>query len=241
MRKCIIVDDDRWALVDIRCSFRFEQYGFEVVGEYTSAEDAMDGILTHAPELIITDVCMDLTSGLDLMQACRSNGISAQFIFVSGFDLFAYVQEALNNGALYYLLKPLNVEETNAALARAKKVLDERPVEAQPGAGPFQRVLAYVQMHYSEAFTLEEVAQRFGFNAAYLSEQFTRKTGMGFSNYRSKLRIERAMRLLEAGASIADAAANVGFPDTHYFTRVFKKTLGCTPSQWKENCRRKEK
>jgi len=241
MRKCILVDDDRWALIDMRASFRFAEYGFEVVGEYCSAEDGFNGILEHQPELVITDVRMDMSSGLELMRSCRKNNVSAEFIIVSGYDLFSYVQEALNNGALYYLLKPLSIEETNTALARAKAVLDERRGEIRPGATPFQRVLAYVQIHYAESFSLEELAQRFGFNSAYLSEQFSQKTGMGFSNYRNSLRIERAAKLLEAGANVADAAVAVGLADVRYFARVFKKTLGCTPSQWKEKSRRKEK
>lgn len=241
MRKCILVDDDRWALVDMRASFRFAEYGFEVVGEYANAEEAMVGILEHRPDLVITDVCMDGSSGLDLIRACRSNSIAVQFIIVSGYDQFSYVQEALNNGAMYYLLKPLNQNETNAALARVKAVLDESRSERQPGVSPFRQVLAYVQIHYAESYTLEELAKRFGFSTAYLSEQFTQKTGMGFSNYRNSLRVEHAAKLLEAGANVADTAAAVGLPDMHYFARVFKKMLGCTPSQWKENNRRKEK
>lgn len=233
MRKCILVDDDRWALVDIRASFPFSEYGLEVVAECLNAEDALEAIHQHKPDLVITDVCMEMASGIDLLKICRQNGIDAQFVVVSGYDQFSYVQEAINNGALYYLLKPISGDEARRALERVKQVLNERADLLKTDVAPFQRVLTYIQLHCAEQFSLEDLAQQFGFHKTYLSELFTKHFGMGFVKYRNNLRIQKAQKLLRGGMKVGDAARCSGFDDVHYFSRVFKQLTGESPLEWR--------
>ena len=233
MRKCILVDDDRWALVDIRASFPLAEYGFEVAAECLNAEDALEAIHQHRPELVITDVCMEMASGIDLLRTCRQNGIPAQFVVVSGYDQFSYVQEALNNGALYYLLKPISTADARRALDRVQQALDPRTDELPGETDSFQRVLAYMQLHYAEQFSLEDVAQRFGFHKNYLSELFSKQVGMGFARYKTTLRIEAAQKLMRSGLNASEAAARSGFSDVHYFSRVFKRMTGKSPIEWR--------
>lgn len=60
-------------------------------------------------------------------------------------------------------------------------------------------------------------------------------TGMGSNSYVSKIRIEQAVKLLKTtDLSINDIADAVGFSSSRYFDRVFKETMGCSPSQFKE-------
>ena len=233
MRKCIIVDDDRWALVDIRASFPFAEYGFEVAAECLNAEDALEAIQQAKPDLVVTDVCMEMASGIDLLRICRQNGIDTQFIVVSGYDQFSYVQEAINNGALYYLLKPISAGEARRALERAQQVLQERSELQKVEAAPFQRLLAWMQLHCSEQFSLEDLAQQFGFHKTYLSELFAKHLGMGFVKYRNTLRIQKAQKLLLSGMKVGEAAMYAGFDDVHYFSRVFRQQTGESPLEWR--------
>ena len=233
MRKCIIVDDDRWALVDIKASFPFAEFGFELAAECLNAEDALEAIHRHQPDLVITDVCMEAASGIDLLRICRKNRIQTQFVVVSGYDQFSYVQEALNNGALYYLLKPISADDARRALERVQQALDTSQGEPPGETDSFQRVLAYMQMHYAEQFSLEDVAQRFGFHKNYLSELFPKQVGMGFARYKTLLRIEAAQKLMRSGMNASEAAAHSGFSDVHYFSRVFKRMTGKSPSEWR--------
>ena len=235
MRKCVLVDDDRWALVDIRASFPFGEFGFEVAAECLNAEDALEAIYHWKPDLVITDVCMEAASGIDLLRICRRNGMNAQFVVVSGYDQFSYAQEALNNGALYYLLKPISSTDARLALERVQKALEERAVEQSSEMDSFQRVLAYMQLNFADQFSLEELAQRFSFHKTYLSELFPRQVGMGFAKYKSALRIQAAKKLLKEGTNVSEAAMRTGFNDVHYFSRVFKRMTGESPAEWRNH------
>lgn len=234
MLRCILVDDDRWALVDMRGSFPFAHFEIEIAGCYLNAEDALDAMRKDPPDLVITDVCMREGSGLDLLCASRKAGINARFIIVSGHDNFAYAQTALNQGAAYYLLKPINPNEAALALEKAVSGFPAEAAKDFKAASGFEGALNYVNEHYADSFTLTELAGRFYLNMNYLSDQFTKKTGCTFTQYRNKLRVARARSLLDAGWQPADVARKVGFEDVRYFARVFQQTTGITPMRYRK-------
>lgn len=96
------------------------------------------------------------------------------------------------------------------------------------------RLLEYIQKHYADPITLTEVAKQFHFNASYLSSYFAAYNGEGFSEYLNKIRIKKAMELLmTTELTISEISANVGYSDQSYFTKVFKKQAGISPSQYR--------
>ncbi|WP_405112970.1 response regulator [Paenibacillus sp. FSL K6-1217] len=118
MYKVIIVDDESWAIRGIRSAFDWEQYGFEISGQFTSAYQAWEAIVTQEPDLVFTDIRMPEISGLDLMKRARARGIDTEFVIISGYAEFEYAQEALRFGALDYFLKPLDVDMADTFLAK---------------------------------------------------------------------------------------------------------------------------
>ena len=74
-----------------------------------------------------------------------------------------------------------------------------------------------------------------GVNASYLSSQFNREVGKSLPEYVSEKRIAEAKRLLRGRTQlpIGQIAAAVGFSDVNYFTKVFKKKAGQTPSAYR--------
>lgn len=84
--------------------------------------------------------------------------------------------------------------------------------------------------------SLSFLAETIGINATYLSHQFNREVGSSIPNYIVNLRIERAKELLrsEQNFSIGQIGAAVGIPDVNYFTKCFKKNVGCTPSTFRK-------
>lgn len=231
MRKAVIVDDDRWALQDIYSSFMLEKYGFEVIAQCLKAEDALPVILEKRPDLVITDVRMDGMNGLELLQTCRKKKVDAFFIVISGYDLFEYAQKALNEGADYYLLKPIDTEEVHQLMQKLILRFDDRPIEKANDS--FSEVIHYVKAHYAEGITLSSLSEKFYLDNAYLSRLFSKNLNMTFTEFKQQLQINRALELLDAGIGINEVAAVVGFNDVRYFFRVFKKMVGTTPHQYK--------
>ncbi len=77
------------------------------------------------------------------------------------------------------------------------------------------------------------IAQQAGVSAPYLSAVWRRTFGSAPQEDLIRIRLERACRLLEEGAlPVAEVAARSGFADAHYFSRLFRRRHGCTPSAW---------
>ena len=93
-------------------------------------------------------------------------------------------------------------------------------------------VREFVKESYTRGITLEETAAHFFVTKEYLSKVFKMKFGEGFTEYVTKLRMERALRLMsEYDIAIKDIGPAVGYFDTAHFYRVFKKHFGFTPGQ----------
>lgn len=95
----------------------------------------------------------------------------------------------------------------------------------------------YVQSHLdAENLSLKWIAENYLFtNVQYLSKQFVREEGERFSDYLTRQRMEEAKRLLKLYSkdSVKDIARTVGFGNNpRYFSQVFKKYVGCAPSEY---------
>jgi two-component system response regulator YesN len=96
-------------------------------------------------------------------------------------------------------------------------------------------VSEYIALHYSEDISLITVAEKVNLNPSYLSRLFNQVTKMSFKDYLNKIRIDESLRLLSySDHSILDVAISCGFNDQSYYSRVFKKIMGMTPRQYRE-------
>ena len=101
-----------------------------------------------------------------------------------------------------------------------------------------RRVLAYVAEHYGDTITLDSAAQYLGINKSYLSSLFKEETGVTFSQWLNRVRIERSQKLLKHhDHSLADIAWEVGYSSQPYFTAMFKKHTGLTPHAYRQRWR----
>ena len=135
MFRAILVDDDKWALADIRAVFQSIESGFELVGAFTNADDALVYLMNHPVDLVMTDICMGGKSGFDLLRLTAENHLSFISIIISGHDDFQYVQNAFINRCFYYLLKPVK----KAELAEAGPRLRGNRLRAGKGAAGRRR------------------------------------------------------------------------------------------------------
>lgn len=98
-----------------------------------------------------------------------------------------------------------------------------------------QKVMQYIQIHLSQELTPDTIAQGVSFSPGYISRLFKEETGSSLGAYIAARRVEVACRLLERSTmTVREIASYVGIPDWNYFTKVFRKEKGCTPSQYRK-------
>ena len=96
------------------------------------------------------------------------------------------------------------------------------------------RAIALIESKIREPISLEEAAKEIGVTPQYLSRIFKIDTAKSFKSYHKNLRMEEAKRLLrEDEMSVREISDALGFNDYNYFIRTFKKTVGCTPTEYK--------
>jgi response regulator NasT len=132
-RHILVVDDDRLVLAALAEGLRGA--GYRVTGA-ASGEDALGMVGRDAPDLALLDVRMPGMSGIDLGKELRGQGIP--FLFLSAYGDQEIVRQAAEEGALGYLVKPLDIQQIvpsiEAALTRAAEIRKLRESEAQLNA-----------------------------------------------------------------------------------------------------------
>lgn len=102
-------------------------------------------------------------------------------------------------------------------------------------ARPIRMAKQYIGNNYARPLTLEVVSGEIGFNASYFSSMFKKETGMNFSEYLKKTRVDNAKTmLLNTDQSVEDISYAVGYSDIKYFSRLFKKLTGVTPTEFRK-------
>ncbi len=129
MYKVILVDDEIWSLEGLAASFDWEKKGFQVIGKYTDSLKAICHIKEQKPDVVFTDIRMPDVTGLEIMKEIRKTGLNVEFIIVSGYAEFEYAREAVRQGAYDFLLKPIDMDETDSILDRLRETMDHRRFE----------------------------------------------------------------------------------------------------------------
>ena len=84
--------------------------------------------------------------------------------------------------------------------------------------------------------SLSVLSEEFHLNPQYISQLFKNEIGVGFLAYLTNIRMEKAKKLLLSGSlSVAEVAEQAGYGDYRVFTKVFKKSEGITPSQYRRD------
>lgn len=94
-------------------------------------------------------------------------------------------------------------------------------------------VCEFLERHYMENITLEDLCKLTGLSKYYLLRSFTKQKGISPYSYLETIRIDRAKKMLEQGSLLIDTALQTGFSDQSHFSKFFKKFIGLTPRQYR--------
>ncbi len=107
---------------------------------------------------------------------------------------------------------------------------DNHPEEVER----FDGIIKYIEQNYTDpTLSIKKLADMYFYSEKYLSSLFKKNTGTKFTDYINTRRIKRAVILMEEKRhSISQVATRCGFSDPLYFSKVFKKIMGITPSEY---------
>lgn len=258
-RTILVVDDEPRTRQGIKQTLEVWAAGRYTVETADNGVEARERLLRERVHLLITDVRMPEVSGLDLIRSLKGQVRKPVIIVISGYAEFHYVQQAMQLGAVNYLLKPLDKGEllqvVEGALKRdeeeqrrekLEKLVDHKLMDIDPdtaGMGePVKEALAYVEKHLHEQLTMAEIAGRIHLNASYFSVLFKEQTGVSFSEYVSRLRVQRAKELLlQTSLSVGEIGERVGYRTDKYFIKVFKSLEEMSPSRYRQQMTGRQK
>lgn len=251
MYKAILADDETWELIGLKKLIEKSGLPLQVVGEAENGVVALEEIEKKKPQILITDIRMPGLSGLELLEKVRERKLDVDVVMLSGYAEFSYAQSALRYGAKEYLLKPVELETLRDALER---IIQKRECRFQPGEGPhpvaegeedsegtenatvMEQIIGEIQEYYMEDITLQILAKKYHISESRLSVRLKEMQGMSFTKYLTSKRIQKAKELLaDERLSVEQIAGLVGYNDYYYFTKVFKRTTGISPSKYRKS------
>lgn len=137
----------------------------------------------------------------------------------------------------HQILTPLYMSEILIKLARAYE--DQRERMTSPGSLHVRKAITYLHQNYDQAFRMEALADRLEIHAGYLHRIFKEHTGCTPVSYLTRLRLNKAKMLLRrTEIPISQISDYVGINSRQYFTSLFKKHLGKSPSEYRSTVER---
>lgn len=237
--RVLLVDDEIMIREGFKKLFDWEAHECVIVGEAADGMEAITKIDEEQPDIVIMDINIPIINGLKVIQLSRVKYPSMAFVIVSGYDDFSYCREALRLQITDYILKTVNYEEFGSCIDRLKISLYNNEVKEKPVVKK-ERVITgitkYMQEHLSEDVSLHILSEEFHLNSQYISQLFRNEIGVNFLTYLTNIRMEHAKKLLlSSSLSIAEVSEQSGYGDYRVFTKVFKKSEGITPSQYRRD------
>ncbi|MCM3746980.1 response regulator [Paenibacillus pasadenensis] len=244
--KLLIVDDE-WMVSDsLRTMEEWQERNIEVIGTASNGEEAIQRLETEHVDFMITDIQMPDMDGLQLLQHVYENNPGLQVVVISGHTEFSYAHTALKYKAKGYVLKPLDtdellgiIDEMIAAHAlKGSAAAEPEPVEAGSltyQESVVQRAKTFIQAHLDQPISLADAAEEVHLTAHYFGQMFKAVTGETYLSYLTKMRMDKACELLKnPELKLYDICRQVGYVESNYFSKVFYKTKGQLPKEFRQ-------
>jgi len=223
--------EDRYNAARHRVLIGFSQLYSSLIAAVTRGEvrevkrllDRMEATMRSYPEMGVAGVWAECDRLCSMLCSCAAERLGQDMsererVLCEGIRVCASLSEAFE------------------ALARAAAEIESEVSQASEQLnGTVENMKRMIEKDYSRGITLAEIADRLDFSPNYLGVLFDRITGKSFKAYLAEYRIEQAKRLLATTElPVGRVAESVGFSDVTYFSTLFRKLTGMTPSSYRK-------
>lgn len=259
MYKVLIVEDEELMRRGLSLFTRWEDFNLVLIGEAKNGVEGLEMALRLRPDLILTDIRMPSMSGIDMIKEIHKvyNPI---FIILSAYTDFDYAKKAIKLKAVDYLVKPFCDEELKDSLDHAVQMIIEqnesrfvsKKIDQLSSSllarfdsyllehttsknDNFNKVVTLIQNQFDKDLSLKYLAKQLSLSESYLSKLFKKESGYTFHDYLTQYRVKKACEyLLETDLKVYEIVDKIGLHDQRYFSVVFRKYVGITPTQFRD-------
>lgn len=222
--------------------------------EAKDGNEALTLYLREAPEILVLNIEMPGLTGLEVAQKVRELDKSCAILFISDFDNFSYAKQAIALRALDYILKPyeeskliLAIEDAMHHVAQQQGSVQDTtpdPCNLVSDSGDENEdarialiredILGFIEKHYMDELSMKNAASAMNYSDAYFCKLFKQCFHINFSTYLNEYRIQKAKIMMKnPRINIKEIGLACGYTDSNYFTRVFKRITGQTPTEYR--------
>lgn len=261
MYRVLIVEDEEIIRKGLVYGVPWSDMDCVVAGEAANGVEGIAQIEELHPDIVIVDINMPVKDGLEMLrQTIDEHHFSA--VILSGYSSFEYAKTAVHLGVTEYLLKPIDREELRTAVENAKQrqemrhawvgrrqeqgeLLEVRLLDRTVDEETDQvvrQMLEFIEQHFSEKIVMQDVVSHLNYSETFLNKRFKKVTGMTFTEYLNRFRIQKAVEILnDEDTSSPEVGYLCGFSTPKYFKDVFRKYVGRTPKEYREAARNNPK
>ncbi|MEA2081663.1 MAG: response regulator [Elusimicrobiota bacterium] len=229
--KILIVDDDEEFRVKLTACL--EAYEVESVA---CGKDALRILRRpHMIDLVILDENLPDFKGTEMLKKIKEASPLLPVMILTGFGSKDIAVAALKGRADDYLEKPVSPGELTLALERLLNVSISLAENSGGNSGKVELVKRFIERNCFKKITLSDAAAKVFLSPKYLSKIFAHISGVSFGEYKQGVKLRKAKELLDSGKlSVGAIAYKMGFKNPESFMRMFAKTTGQTPSQYRK-------
>jgi signal transduction histidine kinase/CheY-like chemotaxis protein len=234
--KTILVVDDDPDTVEMHARIVQAQPPSHRVLKARNGLEALDVLRQKPIDLVLLDLMMPGLDGFGVLEAMRGQDATRDIpvIVLTGQVLTERDMARLNQGVATVLSKGVfTLEET---LTHVDAALERNRELSQQAQRLVRKAMAYIHEHYADPITRTDLAQHVALTEDYLTACFRKELGVTPITYINRFRVKQAQELLhETLRPVTEIAREVGFSDSGYFSRVFRREVGLSPTAYRQN------
>lgn len=247
MLRVVIADDEPFVREGLKSLINWEEIGVKLVGDFENGKELINHLPELLPDIVITDIQMPSISGLQIAKYISENYKNIIVILLTAYSKFQYAKEAIEYGVKHYVVKNDLLDELPMILAKivSEKAESDNVKDFNTNGENFENceyiisdIEKYIEENLDKKLCLNDIAVYVHMNRSYISRMFKEKMGENLFDYINKRKIEKAKMLIKNNVlRMYEIALSVGMEDTAYFSRVFKKYEGISPSEYQKELR----
>lgn len=259
--KVMIIDDEYLIRNLIKNCIDWNELGVEIIGEASNAVEGINLINKEKPDIILTDINMPVTDGLDMSKCILEKYPDIKVIVITGYNEFEYAKRSIKIGVSDFILKPIDEDELRNSILKLKNEIRDEYSRKKEYKDIKDKMVAFndiinlndgdenegknlnieqikkfiVKNISNRDLSLKMVAEYFYVNPSYLSRIFKEKTDETFSEYILNTKVKIATEMLKMpNVKAYEISKKIGIDDPNYFSNWFKKCTGLSIKEYKK-------